>query len=97
MTEIYSTDNSPLFFGKMRDNQCFIGWIYYNENGYELGMIDNIWYEPDELYKSTDGYAGNTYKITICGGATAAQVFAFRHIQFTIKRMNAFVLRAPCK
>lgn len=99
-TQILASDTRPmLFYGNSDAYDKFIGWIFYDKNGAELGTIEKIWYDPDECYRRNDGYYGNAYKMSVIKhdpNPTPATIeLGFRYINSTLKDLNAFKLKKP--
>lgn len=90
------TDTNPVyFFGREADNTQFIGWSFYDASNTKIGTITKIWYEPDDIYHSTDGYAGCAYKATVLRD-TSEVTYEFRHINNLLKKLqSAAELRPP--
>jgi hypothetical protein len=92
---ILATDRIPLFFGRDDNNKQFIGWVFRDSAGGELGVIENIWYETDESYRMTDGYFGCAYKLSLSMNGVS-QTFKFRHINNMFEKLEgAFELVEP--
>lgn len=86
---ILSSDPNPVyFFGGENDNKKFIGWQFLELDGKYIATIIDIWYEPDELYKTNDGYCGCAYKMTIQDVNKLIWIIPFRHITKTFVELS---------
>lgn len=92
ISQIRISDNTPLFYGNATDNQIFIGWTVFDAEHNPMGTITKIEYAPDDIYKSTDGYAGCAYKAYISTTATTDKAIPFRHIKNILEKMGAHSL-----
>ena len=53
--------------------------------GYVGGLkIEQILYEPDEVYKSTDGHGGTAYKVVLSN----KQTLYFRHFHSVVEKFG---------
>lgn len=109
-TRFLASDPVPLcFWGGENDYKHFSRapgggdatavWVFRDESGGEIGTIENVWYEPDDVYRSTDGYGGAAYKMSIkvsssflrnAGGEE--KVVSFRHMKDVFRVLGAFDL-----
>ena len=46
--------------------------------------IEQLLYEPDEVYKSTDGHGGNAYKVVLSNKET----LCFRHFHSVVEKFG---------
>ena len=61
--------------------------------GHKLGdlLIQNIQYEPDNVYNMTDGHAGNPHLLTLSDGKT----FQFRNFQEAVDKYGDLTFSPP--
>ena len=100
MKKILATDPRPMYFwGNDNDNKQFIGWEFRDASNNKIGIIADIWYDPNDVYNSTDGHGGTAYKMSIsyAHGYTGEEIIEFRHINdvAVFKKLKAFQLCRP--